>query len=382
MLHHASMTKNRAKPPSVNCVSLNISADWCFPELALQVSRMNHMNWTTALKKPGKLRHGDRVMVVTPCWGGPSLFPHVFDAGVSYLEQTFGLEVVEAPQARADDLMMAFEDAAVKGIFASIGGDDSIRILPFLNLDIIAQNPKVFIGYSDVTSIHFACLKAGISTFYGPSIMSGFAENLGMTRAGKDSFERAVFQSKPIGLLPKNSEGWTVEMLDWSNPATQNCARKRIFDDGLEVLQGTGTHAGRLIGGCAEVLETLKATTWWPTPDYWDGAVLFYETSEEAPSADSVRRWMRNYAAQGILDRLSGLIVARPGGSETTSEYRRAQKDAIMTVISEHGLVDLPVFADADIGHTDPIYTLPFGARVALDCDSVGIEILESGVTK
>lgn len=356
---------------------------------------MDNMTWATSLTKPKALQRGDRIMTVTPFWGGPSVFPHVFDAGILYLEQQFGLQVVEAPharssvnwldknpEARANDLMTAFEDTTIRGIFASIGGDDSIRILPFLNLDIIAQNPKVFIGYSDVTAIHFACLKAGISSFYGPSVMSGFAENLGMTSAGRDSFERAVFQSEPIGLLPRNDEGWTTEMLDWSDPKNQNIERRREKDCGLEVLQGVGKHIGRLVGGCAEVLETLKATTWWPTPDYWDGAVLFYETSEEAPSADQVRRWMRNYAAQGILGKLSGIVLARPGGAETTPEYRQAQKDAVMAVILECGLMDLPVLADADIGHTDPIYTLPFGARVALDCDKATIEILEAGVIK
>lgn len=350
--------------------------------------------WNTKLLKPKKLQQGDRVVAVTPCWGGPSVFPHVFDAGISYLEQQFGLQVIEAPharksvewlnnnpKARADDLMMAFEDSSIKGIFAAIGGNDSIRILPFLNLDVVASNPKVFIGYSDVTAIHFACLKAGISTFYGPSIMSGFAENLGMTRAGRDSFYAATFRPEPIGLLTKNSEGWTSEMLDWSNPSNQDCARRRVLDSGLEVLQGSGRHTGRLIGGCAEVLETLKATPWWPDLDYWNGAVLFYETSEEAPSADNVIRWMRNFAAQGILGKLSGLILSRPGGTTLTDDYRQAQKNAVLTVVKEYGLTNLPVIANADIGHTDPIYTLPYGALIELDCDGVDIEILEAGVT-
>jgi len=349
--------------------------------------------WRKDLIKPKALRRGDRVMSVTPCWGGPSIFPHVYDAGIAYLEQQFGFQVVEAPharhpaawvkdnpKARADDLMMAFQDPSIAGIFVSIGGNDAVRILPYLDLDIIAQNPKVLIGYSDVTTIHFACLKAGISTFYGPSIMSGFAESHRMTFAGKSSFERATLSLKPIGFLPQNTEGWANDWPDWSVPFAQTRKRLPHVDDGLKVLQGSGMHSGRLIGGCAEVLETLKATTWWPDLDYWNDVVLFYETSEEAPSAASTYRWMTNFASQGILGKISGIIFARPGGAETTAEYRQEQKDTLVRVTNEWGLTDLPIIADADIGHTDPIYTLPYGARVRLDCDQAEIEILDSGV--
>ncbi|MFI4995829.1 MAG: hypothetical protein ACHQAQ_08605 [Hyphomicrobiales bacterium] len=68
---------------------------------------------------------------------------------------------------------------------------------------------------------------------------------------------------------------------------------------------------GHLIGGCAEVLEMLKGTSWWPPLSYWDDAILFYETSEEAPSASLVLRWLRNFAVRGVLSRLSGLVLAQ-----------------------------------------------------------------------
>ncbi len=350
-------------------------------------------DWKMPLAVPKRLRRGDCVMVVTPCWGGPEAFPNRFEAGVAYLEEHFGLRVIEAPharksaewiyqnpKARADDLMLAFEDSEISGVIASIGGNDAIRVLPYLDLAIMARNPKVFVGYSDVTAIHFACLKAGIRTFYGPSIMSGFAENAGMCDAGRQSFTAAIFSTKPIGLLPKNTDGWTAQMLDWADKKVQSQPRNREPDAGLVVLQGAGKHVGHLIGGCAEVLETLKATPWWPDIDYWNKAVLFYETSEEAPSADNVERWMRNFAAQGILEKLSGILLSRPGGEATSPEYRQAQKDAVVAVLHEYGLRNLPVIADANIGHTDPIYTLPYGARVSLDCDNAEVAVLEAGV--
>ena len=143
--------------------------------------------------KARKLLPGDRVAAVLLSWGGPGAFPHRYEAGKRKLEEEFGLDVVETrhalrdpgrihrnPQARAEDLMEAFEDPGVSGVISTIGGDDSIRLLPYLDLGTLRSHPKVFLGYSDTTVAHLALLKAGLVSFYGPSIMAGFAENAGM----------------------------------------------------------------------------------------------------------------------------------------------------------------------------------------------------------
>jgi muramoyltetrapeptide carboxypeptidase LdcA involved in peptidoglycan recycling len=75
------------------------------------------------------------------------------------------------PQARADDLMEAFSDPTIRAIISTIGGDDSIRILPYIDLNVIRANPKIFLGYSDSTITHLACFKAGLISFYGPAIL-------------------------------------------------------------------------------------------------------------------------------------------------------------------------------------------------------------------
>jgi muramoyltetrapeptide carboxypeptidase LdcA involved in peptidoglycan recycling len=139
-------------------------------------------------------------------WGGPGAIPHRFEIGKQQLEFEFGIKVVPTqnalrdaewikknPKARAEDLMEAFADPTIKGIFSTIGGDDSIRILPFLELDLIRSNPKIFLGFSDTTITHFACWKAGLGTFYGSSIMCGFAENRGI------NFDRGNFYHPPNG---------------------------------------------------------------------------------------------------------------------------------------------------------------------------------------
>ena len=160
--------------------------------------------------KPPKLHPGDKVAVVSPSWGGPGAIPHRYQAGKQQLETEFGVTVVEMPhaladpawiarnpQARAADLMAAFADPSIRAIIASIGGEDSIRTLPYTDLKVIRANPKIFMGYSDTLITHFACLKAGVVSFYGPAIMAGFGENGGLFPYMVDSVRRTLFSAAP-----------------------------------------------------------------------------------------------------------------------------------------------------------------------------------------
>jgi len=180
-----------------------------------------------AMIKPARLRAGDRVAVVTLSWGGPGAIPQRYQAGKEQFEKEFGLQVVEMkhalrppewvarhPEARAADLMEAFSDSSLKGIFTSTGGDDSVRMMPFVDLEVIRKNPKVLVGYSDTTITHMACLRAGLVTFYGPSMMAGFAENGGMFPYMTRSLRKAIFAAEPMGVIEPNTQGWTTERLE------------------------------------------------------------------------------------------------------------------------------------------------------------------------
>lgn len=344
------------------------------------------------LIKPHRLQAGDTVAVVTPSWGGPASFPHRYEAGKQQAETVFGLKLVEMshtlasaeylanhPEARANDLMAAFADPHIAGIIASIGGDDCIRLLPYLDLDVIRRNPKIFIGFSDTTALHFACMAAGMSSFYGPSIMAGFAENDGMHEYTINALRNALFAPKSLGLIPNNIEGWTAEHLDWGQPELQTQKRVLQPSDAPKVLQGSGSVTGHLVGGCAEVIEMTKGTAWWPSYEQWHGAILFYETSEDAPSPQYIRYWLRNFAAQGILKVLSGILIARPD-PRGDAAYRENVETAFIECLSEAGLHNLPVLSGLDFGHTQPMLTLPYGASATINCDACSLTINEAGV--
>jgi muramoyltetrapeptide carboxypeptidase LdcA involved in peptidoglycan recycling len=104
--------------------------------------------------------------------------------------------------------MWAFQEPSISAVVSTIGDDDSNRLLPFLDLEILTRNPKIFIGYSDTTFTHLACLKADLVSFYGPAIMSGFFENGGLFPYTVKSVRRVLFQSGLIGPIPENREGW------------------------------------------------------------------------------------------------------------------------------------------------------------------------------
>lgn len=345
------------------------------------------------LIKPKALAPGDKVAALTLSWGGPGTFRHRYEAGKKQLQEMFKLEVVETactlksaewiynnPKARSDDLMQAFSDPSIKGIISTIGGDESVRILPFLDLNIIKSNPKIFLGYSDTTSTHFACLKSGLGSFYGPSIMAGFAENHGLFDYMSESVQKTLFDSETIGII-KPSEGWTVEHLDWSSPENQTIRRKLLPPTGPKILQGKGKIRGHLLGGCIEALEMLKGTDFWPSRSDWNGAIFFIETSEEAPSVDYFKRWIRNYGSQGILEILNGIILGRPGGQIEPSKIYQYDDALHKVVRDEFCLLNLPIMTQLDFGHTDPMFTIPYGVTAEIDCDECTLAVIESAVS-
>ena len=341
------------------------------------------------LKKPNKLSKGDKVATISLSWGGAGdddlLWRYYL--GKKRLQEEFELEVVEMPntlkgteyiynnpEKRAEDLMEAFRDDTIKAIFSCIGGDESIRILPYIDFDVIKNNPKIFIGYSDTTVTHLMCLKAGIASFYGASILAEFAENIEMFDYTKEYIEKVLFKNNEIGEI-SSCDYWTSERLAWEE-INKDIPKKLNKNNGYELLQGSGKVQGRLIGGCIEVLEMMKGTILWNIEDFED-SILFFETSEEMPEPKYVEYWLRNYGSQGILQKASGIIWGKPYNNKYYEEY----KEVIKTVIQDElKLTELIILYNMNFGHTEPMTCLPYGALSEIDCDKKTFTILEAGV--
>ena len=249
--------------------------------------------------------------------------------------------------------------------------------------DVIKNNPKVFLGYSDTTVTHFAAYRAGLVSFYGPSFMAGFAENGGMLPYMVDSVRRTLFSAEPVGVVQPNVDGWTVEHLHWGEPSNQ--ARRRTLEPstGWHWLQGSGRVQGHLLGGCVEVLEFLRGTDFWPGSEEWEKAILFVETSEVTTSPERFSWILRTYAAMGILGRLAGILIGRPGGALFSAQQYGDYDAAVLQIVrDEEGLDQLPVVSMMDFGHTDPMFVLPYGVQAQIDMERREFAILESGVSE
>ncbi len=342
-------------------------------------------------KKPKKLKQGDTVAIVSPSWGGPSVFPHIYENGLKVLQE-WGLKIREFPTARMDaaftrtnpqvrakDINDAFADPEVKAIFTSIGGDDSVRILPFLDKKVIADNPKILMGYSDTTTLHVFSNLQGLVSFYGPLIMAGFSQMDSLPKSFKSHVREILFEPKesyeyrPYG---KYCDGYP----DWVNKENLGKVNPIKSDDGWHWLQGSRKVQGELFGGCIEALEMMKATDFWPSQDFWKGKIFFLETSEEKPSIHYIDHVLRNYGMLGVYDKISGFIFSR-ARDYSDEEKKKLEKKIVSIVAEEFGKPDLPIVANFDVGHTDPQLVLPLGVKAEIDCPSRKIRLVEPWLT-
>lgn len=337
--------------------------------------------------KPKKLQKGDTIAIISPSWGGPSVFPHIYESGIKALEN-LGFKIKEYPSARKDadytynnpefrakDINDAFSDSEVKAIFTSIGGDDSIRILPYINTKIVKDNPKIFLGYSDTTTMNSYFNQLGLVTLNSPSIMAGYSQ--------WDALDKK-FQEHIITILFENPGEYNYEAydsycegyLDWSDKSNVGKTKPMMKNTGWNFLQGKTKVQGELFGGCIEVLEFMKSTQFWPKDDFWNRKILFLETSEDKPTPDQVKWMLRNYGMQGILNKISALIIGRP--RNYSEEEKKQLNENILTVIkTEFKNTDLPIITNMDFGHTDPQWILPLGIKAEIDCHKKEFKLIE-----
>ena len=341
------------------------------------------------MMKPKQLRPGDKVAIVSLSWGGlgDKELIHKYHIAKARLEQDFDLRVqampnalkgsqfvAEHPELRAKDLMNAFRDDSISAIFCAIGGDDTIRILPFIDLDTIRSHPKIFMGYSDTTVNHLMMYQAGLVSFYGPSIMCEFGEYVKMFDYTRSAVRNILFQDT-AGYQVPSSPVWSDDFVPWKEE-NQTIAKTLKPDiHGYELLQGQGTVRGHFLGGCLDVFMVANGTKIWPSLKQWTGAILFVETSEDKPSPDFVKWTFRNLAAQGILKVIRGILVGKPQQEVYYEEY----KDAILQVVSkEEHLDQLPIIYNVNIGHAMPIGILPYGIQAEINCERRTLTFLET----
>lgn len=299
---------------------------------------------------------------------------------------------------RLSEVRTAFSDPSVAAIICVCGGPSFTELLPGLIADtelhgIIRANPKIVVGYSDITGLHwFLHALTGLRTFYGPGAIPELCEPRAVDAEAHESsalafclkhLQRAITNPEPIGAIARSP--------------TYAPGPARIFDEpdfagppqlapnpGWAWLR-PGKAQGRLFGGCLTVMARLMGVRA-VVPD-WRGRIVFFETAlgEDNVSGNplyKVRAGVADLIAQGVFDDAAGVVVGRPFGYDST-KMREEYTGVITQLLCGGRLADknFPILFGVDFGHTTPMVTLPFDALAVLDSETDQFEVVESNVS-
>lgn len=250
---------------------------------------------------------------------------------------------------RAADLNAMFADRQVRAVVCTRGGSGAARLLPLLDYDAIRRNPKVLLGYSDITALHNAIqAKTGLVTFHGP-IGSG-----SWNRFNVDQFQRLFFDR---------------ELLEYRNkvePGDELVPRRN-----RTVTITGGKARGELAGGNLTVLTALAGSPY--LPDF-RGKILFVEDVSEAPYR--IDRMFSTLKLSGVLDQVAGVIFGECTDCDPGNGYGSLTLDQIFHDHLEP--LGVPVYRGAMIGHIREQFIVPVGGRVEMDADAGTFRLLES----
>ena len=313
--------------------------------------------------KPKRLRPGMTVGLVTPASNVPE--DQELHAAMD-LVRSLGFSAEPAAnlfsrtqylagtdQQRADDLNAMFADTDIDAIFCVRGGYGSGRLLRYLDYDMIAANPKVIMGYSDITSILNAIyLRTGLVTFHGPIAGGNFSNYT------YEQYKKVLIEPTQIARIGEPPEFETRPgVVDWKNRLTTIVS---------------GVAEGHLVGGNLSLMVTLLGT---PFEPQFEGAILFLEDVDEPPY--SVDRMLTHLWMAGKLEQVAGIVLGKftdDGYDSNTFSMEEVLRDRLEPL-------GIPTLRGAMIGHIEDKTVVPLGVRARLDADAGALTLLESAVS-
>lgn len=345
---------------------------------------------------PPPLEEGDRVAIVSPASGLAHLFPHVYERGIERLQSTFNLEPVEYPtalkpdeelfdnpQERAADIERAFADPDISGVIATIGGNDQIRILDYLDEELIRANPTRFYGSSDNTNLAHFLWNQGIVSYYGGNLLTELAASGPLPDYLEDSLKAAFFDETVGEIDP--APRFTDEDLDWNHPKNLELSPEMEANPGW-IWRGATDRSveGRTWGGSLEITHLqVAADRYLPSTSALEGTVLLLETCEELPDQDQVQRMLIGLGERGLLSSFAGVLVGRikarshaiDRSADEREAYREQLRNVMTAIIGEYNPT-APIVFNVDFGHTHPIVPVPIGGTVRIEPNHNRIEFV------
>jgi len=318
----------------------------------------------TTIIKPPRLLPGDTVGLISPA--SAAFESATIREGVETF-QSLGFKVKTGKhikekygylagkdENRVADLHQMFKDEEVNAIVALRGGYGSMRLLNLIDYDLIKKNPKIFIGYSDITSLNLGIYhKTGLVTFHGPVAISSFSKYT------QDYFLKIVSSTEPIGAI--------------LHPEPDNPLRPTAH---LNTIR-SGRATGKLVGGNLTLFTALLGTPY--EVDTKDAILFLEETGEEPYDVD---RMLTQLLLAGKLDRVAGIVFDKCPNCKP-SDYKPAFYNTFsLEEVLEDRLEKLncPVLYGLNVGHEADKPTLPMGIKVTLDADQKVLIFEEAAV--
>jgi muramoyltetrapeptide carboxypeptidase len=305
-----------------------------------------------------KLIKGSEVRVIAPSLSLKTISQNNIDFAIKSLETlglkvTFGKHVYEhdifdssSIQSRLDDLHEAFKDKNVKAILAVRGGSNANQLLSYIDYDLIRKNPKIVCGFSDITALHNAIYsKTGLVCYSGPQF-SSFAMQQGFEYT-LEFFKKIFFDTIPIPLIPSTTWSDDAWFLDQHNKAFYK-------NNGYWVLQ-PGEAKGTIIGGNIRTFQSLQGTPYVPS---FEKGILFLEADNitEKYGVGEFDRDFQSIIHQPFFYKIKAIVIGR-----FEKKFGMDLERLSLIINSKPELKNIPIIANADFGHTMPMFTFPIG---------------------
>ncbi len=317
---------------------------------------------------PEKLKEGDEIRIIAPARSIklPFITKEIINNGIKNLEQmgfkvSFGKHIEEndsfgstSIMNRIEDIHDAFADKNVKAIMTVIGGYNSNQLLDYIDYDLIKNNPKILVGYSDITALQNAIFrKTGVVTYSGPHFFSfGYSHDLNYT---KNYFLKCLFESKPFSIKP-------------SKVSTEWCSKEEkvlsLENEGNWIIR-KGNARGRILGANLCTFNLLHGTKFMPS---LKNSILFIE-DDDGSNKLLFDRDLQSLLHQPHAKEIRGIVIGRMQSESAIT------KEVLETIISTKDIGNIPILANVDFGHTYPMITFPIGGIASLKIEDEKSEL-------